>query len=138
MLGQAFPKFKEIGKYNPETDIILSPFAVQPLGTDNINNIIAQMLGQEREAVVHQVIAGREKHYLAVGDKVMVDKQVGFITAINRNGLYTGKDTLPESTGLSRFGVYIGNNSKSADTMGLAEYENFDLDKIQEIGRAHV
>lgn len=71
-------------------DIILCPYNVN-FGVVELNLAIADYLGRQRGAVVHHVIAGFEERYLAVGDKVLVNKQEAFITKIVRNGNYVGK-----------------------------------------------
>lgn len=141
MLGQAFPKYAKQELefpgtgYDPQQDIILSPFNVKDLGTNSLNKWIAQFLGQERKAIVHEVIAGMAKHYLAIGDKVMYNKQVGEIISINRNMEYHGKHPLPASVGLTRFGTYLNveDAEEGEDDFG-AGYENIDLEKMMEEG----
>jgi exodeoxyribonuclease V alpha subunit len=131
-LANMFNTLEDKGEYDVEQDIILSPFNVKPLGTDNLNKWIAQHMGQKRDAVVHEVIAGIAKHYLAVGDKVMYNKMVGQIITINYNAEYHGKAPLPPSKNLTRFGSYIateGDNDDS-DEFELSGYENLDLDKM--------
>ncbi len=71
-------------------DIILCPFNVK-FGVTELNLAIADYLGRQRKATVHHVIAGFEECYLAVGDKVLVNKQEAFITKIVKNGNYVGK-----------------------------------------------
>lgn len=112
--------------YNPEEDIILIPFNKNAMGTVKINYRIAQHLGEKREAEVFEVIAGFEKHYLAVGDKVMVNKQEGLITQISGNMNYMGRSPMPSSVNLSRFGFYLGtaaNKHNGADDFGLDELD---------------
>jgi hypothetical protein len=140
MIGTAFPKYYEQelsapGQgYDPQQDIILSPFNKQDLGTDSINKWIAQFLGTMRKAKVYEILAGISKHYLAVGDKIMYNKQVGEITAISVNGEYRGRDTLPASEQLSRFGFYTDkpkDNDDDPEAFTL-EYSGLDLDKMLE------
>lgn len=142
MIGQAFPKFaakekqeKDSG-YDPTQDIILSPFNKQDLGTDNINKWIAQFLSAERGAVTFEIKAGINTLYLAAGDKVMYNKQVGEIISINKNGEYHGKQCLSPSPYLTRFGTYLSSNeeeSEDDDDFGLG-YEDIDLEKMMEEG----
>lgn len=112
--------------YNPEEDIILIPFNKNAMGTTKINYRIAQHLGEKRQAEVFEVIAGYEKHYLAEGDKVMVNKMEGVITNIAGNMNYMGKSPMPSSVNLSRFGFYLGtsaNKHNGADDFGLDELD---------------
>jgi len=92
------------GRYEPTEDIILCPFN-KSFGTVEINKGISQYLGVEREAVVHEVIAGFNKHYLAVGDRVLFDKEDAYITAIRPNGGYLGARPQPPSVHLDRWGI---------------------------------
>jgi len=132
-LGVTIPKWHEAGEYDPEQDIFLSPWNKHDLGTDNINKIVAQFLGDMRQAVVYEVIAGITKVYLAVGDKVLFNKQVGYITKIHRNAQYYGKAPKPESKDLLRFGAYRASSiGADDDEFNLTGYEDMDLDKMIE------
>lgn len=140
MIGEAFPKFyaqellSEGSGYDPLQDIILSPFNKQDLGTDNLNKWIAQFQGTAREAVVYEIKAGIATLYLAVGDKVMYNKQVGEIAAISRNMEYHGKECKYPSPHLTRFGTYTASTEENDDEeeLVLAGYENIDLDKMMD------
>lgn len=134
-LALTLNKWFEIGEYDPEQDIVLSPFNKQALGTDNMNRWISQYLGQKREAIVYHVIAGIQQLYLAVGDKVFYNKRVGIIKSINKNGEYQGKAPLMHSKDLTRFGNYVSNGNKEeeeTEEFNLAGYENIDLEKMME------
>lgn len=140
-LGLMFQKLTEVGDYDPEQDIILSPWNKQELGTDYLNRWVSQFLGQKRKATVYEVQAGFAKVYLAVGDKVMYNKQDGVITKIAINAEYFG--TPPQLAGqdLTRFGHRIighaGNGidlDEEADGPVTLNYENFNLEE-QEIER---
>jgi ATP-dependent exoDNAse (exonuclease V) alpha subunit len=121
-------------EYDPEDCIILTPFNKQPCGSINLNNWIAQHLGQRRGAIVHEVIAGFNKLYLAVGDKVMVNKMDGVIIDIYPNSKYYGKVAQTASPGLTRFGQYIlGAGHKHVDFDAISsDYSNFSLEKFTE------
>ena len=134
-LANTFQKWEEMGEYDPEQDIILSPFNKQDLGTDNMNKWIAQHLGTKRNAIVYHVIAGITQMYLAVGDKVLYNKRVGVIKTISRNMEYQGKMPHTPSEKLTRFGSYVSNGTESSidedDSDGfLLAYEGIDLDKM--------
>lgn len=101
--------------YNPDEDVILSPWNKHGLGTDNINTAIADYLGRQRDAVVYEIIAGREKWYLAVGDRVMVDRRYATIVQIAPNPKYNGKKPKPQSVALNRYGHYIHGRDKKID-----------------------
>ena len=112
--------------YNPEEDVVLIPFNKNAMGTKMINYRIAQHLGEEREAEVFEIIAGFEKHYLAVGDKVLCNKMEGTIVKISGNMQYMGKKPMKSSVNLSRFGFYIGKAAEAA----AAEMAGDDFDDI--------
>lgn len=100
-----FTVWHSSGYYNADDDIILLPFN-KAFGTIELNKGIAQYLGTLRDAVVHEVIAGFQKHYLAVGDRVLYDKEDAFITDIVRNDEYMGKRPQLASKKLDRWGHY--------------------------------
>jgi ATP-dependent exoDNAse (exonuclease V) alpha subunit len=134
-LGAMFKQWHSISYYDPDDCIILSPYNKQALGTDNMNKWIAQFLGEKRNAVVFEVIAGFNKLYLAVGDKVMYNKQDAWIVDIKRNGMYHGKEPQTPGPDLSRFGVRIighaSNGEGGADLDDiLLGYENFSLEEL--------
>lgn len=121
--------FKE---YDPNDCMILSPWNKQDLGTDNMNKWIAQFLGKDRNAIVHEVIAGFNKLYLAVGDKVMYNKMDGVIVDITRNGQYHGKDPQIPGHDLTRFGVRIIGEGTGLDLDEAAiDYSNFTLEQLE-------
>lgn len=130
-LAQTIPAWHAAGEYDPEEDILLSPWNKQDLGTDSLNKVVAQFLGDKREAVVWEVVAGIAKLYLAEGDKVMYNKQVGIIKSIRRNGDYIGKAARTESKNLLRFGAYRGTIDEGED-FELAGYENISLESLME------
>lgn len=132
IIRNSMAKWHKTGEYNPETDIFLSPFNEQPLGTTNLNNNIAQLVNNK--AVVWEIIAGVRKFYLAVGDKIMYNKQVGIVTRICPNGLYAGsKKPKHPSVHLSRSGVMMANDSlddlDTDEDDGLANFK-IDLDSL--------
>lgn len=132
-LDLMFQQFYKMGKYDPEEDMILSPYNEQALGTINLNKIIAQFLGRDRNAVVFEVVAGFNKHYLAIGDKVLVEKRDGIIVDIIFNSDYTGK--MPQAPGpdLTRYGTRIVGAGGAHDLDEEAgAYAHFDLDKMME------
>lgn len=92
------------GIFDQMQDIILCPYNVN-FGVVELNIAIADYLGRMRNAVVYEVIAGFETKYLAVGDKVLVNKREAFITKIVKNGAYVGKHaTDPHIWEIDRYG----------------------------------
>lgn len=103
--ARQFIAWAESGYYNPEDDLILCPFN-KSFGTLELNRRIHNYLGRKRGAEVHQVIAGFETHYLAIGDRVLFDKEDCVILDIRRNASYMGKSPIPPSPYLDRWGAY--------------------------------
>lgn len=93
------------GNFNEEEDVILMPHNVG-LGTIELNLHIANTLGLQRHATVHHVIAGYIHWYLAIGDRLLVDKQDCVIRGIERNPKYIGKLPIEPSESLDRWGAY--------------------------------
>lgn len=89
MLQQTFKKMAAIGHYDPEQDIILTPWNKRDLGVKRINELIATMLSGH-DTPVYCVQGGMNKWYLAIGDRVLVDKRQGKIISINPNPKYLG------------------------------------------------
>jgi len=93
------------GHFNEEEDVILMPHNVG-VGTLELNLHIANTLGLQRKAVTHHVIAGFIHWYLAIGDRLLVDKQDCVIRGIERNLKYVGKVPLEPAETLDRWGAY--------------------------------
>lgn len=85
-----FTKWYEEGYYNPDEDIILCPQNIK-FGTIEINKHIAQYFSVLRGAPVHEIVAGFERVYWAIGDRVLYDKEDAFIEDIQPNPAYAGK-----------------------------------------------
>lgn len=118
------------GYYDPQEDIILCPFNVS-FGCDEINLGIANYLGRKRHALVHEVIAGFRKHYLAVGDRVLYDKEDCFITAINKNGEYMGPRFMPPSENLDRWGAMQEELTEAEKLAAEEDASKFDLEAVE-------
>jgi ATP-dependent exoDNAse (exonuclease V) alpha subunit len=135
-LGQLLKKMYEMKQYDPDEDIVLSPWNVKDCGTINMNNHIAQFLGSERNAIVHEVIAGNyTRLYLAEGDKVMYEKRDAIIVKIERNIAYMGQEPKLAGTDLTRFGSRIlGDKDAIHEEIDLdgADYSNFSIEELEE------
>ena len=125
-----FCAWEESGYYDPENDIILCPFN-KAFGTIELNKGIMQHLGKKREATVYEVIAGFNKHYLAVGDRVLYDKEDAYITGIRSNGQYLGKRAQPASTQLDRWGHLINEMTEQEKLQAKIEDSEIDLAAIE-------
>ncbi len=104
-IAKFFSVAMDSGAYDPENDMILIPFN-KSFGTEEINRYIAQHIAVTNNALVHEIIAGYNKYYFAVGDKVMYEKEDCIITEIKINGLYVGAKFQEASTLLDRWGSY--------------------------------
>lgn len=127
-------KLFHAGVYDPEEDQILLPWNKQDLGTKSMNNAVASFLGVERKALVYQVRSSRYDWWLAVGDKVLVDKRVGLITAIQDNPKYIGRACAPPGA-YTRDGVPLLGQQVSVDfdaTVDAIDYTDFDMGKVAE------
>lgn len=119
--------------YNPEEDIILIPYNKE-FGTVELNLKIAQHLGKKRNAKVYEVIAGFNKYYLAVGDRVLYDKEDAFITGISRNGAYiSAHSPQPPSHDLDRWGMMQGVLSEEDMLQAQIENANNDLAAFEHV-----
>jgi len=122
----------EVDYFNPDEDIILCPFN-KAFGTIEINKSIANYLGRKRGAVVYEVIAGYNKHYLAEGDRVLFDKEDATIISINRNGEYLGKLYQAPSIHLDRHG-HMSQSISEEERLALQAEDNIDFN-AEEIDR---
>lgn len=104
-LWRQFQVWDRTGYYNPKEDVILTPFNINEVGTIELNKHISNFLGRKRGATVHEVIAREQKHYLAIGDRVLYDKEDAIVTDIRRNLTYVGKSPMEASIHLDRWGV---------------------------------
>lgn len=116
------------GEYKPDEDLILCPWN-QSFGTDELNKSIANKLGRLRNADVYEIIAGYNKYYFAVGDKLMIDKQEALILKIERNPKYAGKRPGPHSPFLDRWGCYQKTVTAEDDDIDMSDA---DIDALLE------
>jgi len=102
----------DAGAYNPDEDMVLIPFN-KACGTIELNKHIAQHMARKRNSVVWEVVAGFNKHYFSIGDRVLFDKEDAIITAIKSNGSYSGGKAQPESLTLDYWGFDDGSSADS-------------------------
>lgn len=106
LAGQLRAWWKD-GNYDPDEDLILCPWnktSEVAFGVKELNLAVADFRSKSLGLKVHEVIAGFNKYYLAVGDKLMIDKQEAIVLDIQRNPRYLGKMPQPASTTLDRYG----------------------------------
>jgi exodeoxyribonuclease V alpha subunit len=121
-IAKFFTTAYDSGMYDPEEDMILCPFN-KAFGTMEMNKHIANHIARKKGAVVWEVIAGFNKHYFSVGDKILFEKEDAEIVRICRNAGHTGKRAQKESTTLDYWG-FDTNMQKSN------EMDEFDLDSV--------
>lgn len=121
--GGFFPSEIEKGNYDPLKHMILMPYN-KAVGTIELNKFLAEYLGRKREAEVHEIISGFEKHYFAIGDKVFFEREEAIITEINKNGLYTGKIPQKSAVTLNRWGHNTAGQAKNVD--GKDAFDSID------------
>lgn len=117
-------------QYDPLEDMVLIPFN-KACGTIELNRKIANHIARKNNSVVYEIIAGFNKHYLSVGDKVLYDKEDAIVTKIAINGDYSGASFKPASANLDYWG-YSHTNGTSADnsTSDSNTYNGTDEDDI--------
>lgn len=93
--------------YDPLEDMVLIPYN-KACGTIEINKHIAQHCARKAGKVVWEVIAGFNKAYLCVGDRVLYDKEDAVVIGITGNISYTGAKPTPESKTLDYWGYDEG------------------------------
>lgn len=120
------------GAYDPMQDMILCPFNVK-FGVVELNLATADYLGRLREAQVVEIIAGFEKHYYAVGDKVLVQKQEAIITKIQKNSKYSGaRYTDVSKYTLDRWGGARKIKDEDQIKETVIDMDDFDIDEMMD------
>ena len=105
------------GSYDPTQDVFLCPYN-KAFGTIGINSYFSEYLSIANGSTVWEVICGREKKYLAVGDFILHEKEEYLIDKIEHNDHYFGEKPKQESVNLSRWGFYRGE--------GVAAFESHE------------
>lgn len=122
VMEKFLPEMIDAGHYTPMEDTILCPFN-KAFGTIELNKIIATHLARKYNPdtqPVHEVIAGINKKYFRVGDKVLWNKTEHTITAIERNSKYFGKPFKDSSLTLDYWGIEHDTDKTSAIAALLA------------------
>lgn len=132
-LGAFFCKASDSGVYNPDEDMILIPYN-KSCGTIELNAKIANHLARKREATTYEIMAGFNKLYFSVGDKILYDREDAEIIAITKNAAYTGGRIQPESKTLDYWGYNpnIVADSQSAQFGASVLDEELDIDLLLE------
>ena len=136
-LSTMFKGFYDSGMYDPDEDMILSPWNKHDLGTDSLNTYVSEFLSVKHGKIVYEVIAGFHKLYLAEGDKVIYNKRDCIIVSLEKNPAYVGKEPQMPGSDLSRLGVRRGREDDldtedlDMDSDGI-DYTNFSLEDLEE------
>lgn len=107
VMGKFLPELIDAGAYEPMEDTILCPYN-KAFGTIELNKIVATHLSKVRNPErhpVHEIVAGINKKYFRVGDKVLFNKTEHVVTKIEKNQRYFGKTFKPASPTLDYWGV---------------------------------
>ena len=97
---------------DPELDMILCPFN-KAFGTDYLNRAIAHHLSVAKGEPTYEIVAGWKKVYLAVGDRVLYEKEPAKVINISSNMSYRGVQPQPADIYLDREGLL----TKQSDTL---------------------
>ena len=118
------------GTYNPDEDGILIPFN-EAFGTKEINAHIANHIAKQQGKLVHEIVAGFEKLYFSVGDRVLVEKEDAIILSIEPNLTYVGKAFQLPSKYLDYWGMNINSGRDSANNnRSMRSFSDDDIDAI--------
>lgn len=90
-------------KLNWEDDVILCPWN-KAFGNIELNKAIGTELALKYNRDVFEIIAGYEKLYLSIGDRVLYDKRDATVTRIVRNTRYIGKSPQYHSPAMDYWG----------------------------------
>lgn len=134
--GKLFTSMIDAGQYNVDEDVILIPFN-KAFGTDELNKHIAQHISRKNLSRTFEVIAGWNKHYFAIGDKILVDKEDAIITDIVPNLEYIGKTPKHPHIFLDRWGHFHKDLAGEEELVVESEFELEDIDNLLEKMAAH-
>ena len=122
VMEKFLPEMIDSGQYTPMEDTILCPFN-KAFGTIELNKIIATHLARKynpNSEPVYEVIAGLNKKYFRVGDKVLFNKTEHTILRIEKNNKYFGKPFKDASPTLDYWGIEHDKDRTSAIAALLA------------------
>lgn len=120
-LAAFFKSAIDKGAYNTDEDIILIPYN-KACGTIELNKHIANHIAKKTLQTTYEVMAGFNKHYFSVGDKVLYDREDAEVIEITSNHSYTGGRIQPASQHLD----YWGHNPNLANESSFSSYDGID------------
>lgn len=131
-----FKQAYSAGHYDPDSDMILIPFN-KACGTDELNKHIANHIARCHKRTTYEVIAGYNKHYFTVGEKLLYEKEDATLIAIHRNPTYVGKWPQSASTTLNYWGQIDADEEESLLELGADDNGNGespeDIDNMLEL-----
>jgi len=99
VFGKNFQSAFRNGVYDPEEDVILIPHRKpHTFGAYQLNRFIAQAISEKTGNAIQEVIAGFQKYYYSIGDRVTDGKIEGNITRIVPNIKYQGRTPKPSNS----------------------------------------
>lgn len=129
--GNIIKQMINMEHYDPLQDIILCPFRVgkRYISCDFLNGIIANLYSVKEDNLIYEINIGEKWLYLAVGDYVKVDKELGVIIDIEENTQWDG--LTPDDPEVNRLRVRRITNKRenvfkkgiSLDDLDNEEYE---------------
>lgn len=102
-VGKMLCKAYDDGEYDPDADAVLVPYN-KACGSLELNRHIATHIARKEEKLVYEIVAGFNTVYLAVGDRVLVDREEAVITKIVPNKSYFGKPYAEASKTMNYWG----------------------------------
>ncbi len=126
-LGSFFAAAYDNNQYSPDEDAILIPYN-KACGTDELNKLIANHLARRAGSMVHQVIAGFNRLYFRVGEKVLYEKEDATIISIDPNPSYFGANPIPASTTLDYWGYDSATDSAPSPHAPAKEMSDDETD----------
>lgn len=119
------------GAYDPANDMILCPYN-KAFGTIELNKSIANHISKKESRKVYEIIAGFTKLYLAVGDRVLYDKEDATVVSITHNGNYLGKSPQSPSVTLDYWGHNPAASSESNESTEITDID-FHLEQLAKL-----
>lgn len=132
--GGILSKLIDSDQLNPLAgDLILMPQNVG-VGTIEVNKQIADYYDQKTGRLLYHIISGFNNLYLAVGDKILIDRNDAIITKITTNPMYSGKYPSLPSAKLNRWGG-MRTGAYMSDTEDVIEdiSEDDDLESLMSV-----
>ena len=126
-----FKRGYDTSNYDPEEDMILVPFN-KACGTIELNKHIANHIARKTGRVTYEVIAGFNKHYFSIGEKVLFEKEDAVITSIRRNPTYTGRWPQHSSNLLDYWGCLQSDSTNELSHAIEEKESDADIDTMLE------